>query len=286
MSVDLLQEKIRKLKNPSMVSFALDVSQVPPQLILEEQAPVEAWTSYALGLLDALRGLVPAVRFCMGSFALHGKAGMDALERCVERAGELGFYVAVDGPELTSAPMAKLAAEALTNAQGWHAMVIGVYPGSDVVKPFVNVCKSGKAVFCVARTGNKSAPELQDLLTGSRLVHTAAADMVNRYGETILGRYGYSQLGVLLGAAGGSGIKSLRPKYPTQFFLIDGYDWTGANAKNCSYGFDKLGHGAVACAAESVTAAWKEAPEGEPYAAAVAAAERMKRALTRYVTVL
>ena len=55
--------------------------------------------------------------------------------------------------------------------------------GSDVLKPYMAAIKSvNKDIFVVLRTANKSASELQDLLAGSRLVHMAAADHVNRYG--------------------------------------------------------------------------------------------------------
>jgi len=72
------------------------------------------------------------------------------------------------------------------------------------------------------------------------------------------------------------------------FLLLDGYDYANSNAKNCANAFDKLGHGAVVCAGESVTGAWK-AGDGEGWQFAeysVAAADKMKKNLTRYVTVL
>ena len=71
------------------------------------------------------------------------------------------------------------------------------------------------------------------------------------------------------------------------FLLLDGYDYPNANAKNCSFAFDKLGHGAAACAGVSVTAAWMEEDSENTYVTlAVEAAERMKKNLTRYVTIL
>ncbi|MEE1329401.1 MAG: hypothetical protein UHS47_12765, partial [Oscillospiraceae bacterium] len=77
-------------------------------------------------------------------------------------------------------------------------------------------------------------------------------------------------------------------KYPKLFFLMDGYDYPNANAKNCSFGFDKFGHGAAACAGTSICNAWKEAEsDGSDYLThAQSAAERMKKNLTRYVSVL
>jgi orotidine-5'-phosphate decarboxylase len=116
----------------------------------------------------------------------------------------------------------------------------------------------------------------------------AAADNVNRYGSETVGKFGYSRVGILVSATTGDSVKMLRARYPKLFMIVDGLDYSGANAKNCSHAFDKMGHGAIACAGSSIWGAWKaDETEGlEATERAVAAAERMKKNLTRYVTVL
>ena len=103
-----------------------------------------------------------------------------------------------------------------------------------------------------------------------------------------MGKLGYSRIGALTAASSAESLRSLRGKYPRVFFLVDGYDSPSANAKNCSYAFDRLGHGAVVCAGETITCAWKQAQSdgGDFLEQAVGAAERMKKNLTRYVTIL
>ena len=140
----------------------------------------------------------------------------------------------------------------------------------------------------MVRTGNKSAPELQDLLTGSRLVHMAAADHVNRYGADTVGKFGYTQVGVMAGAASAQSLQTLRQKYPNLFILVDGLDYPNANAKNCSNAFDRFGHGAAICVGSSVTCAWK-AEEGQKedfLLHAIASLERQKKNFGRYITIL
>ena len=171
----------------------------------------------------------------------------------------------------------------------FDGLAVSVYAGSDVLKPFVNAIKStDKDLFVVLRTANKSAAELQDLLTGSRLVHMAAADVVYRYCEPLVGRSGYSQIAAIGPASVADVLKKLRARYKSMFLLLDGYDYPNANAKNCSFAFDKLGHGAIACAGSSITAAWDtETYDSTEYVQyAVQAAERMKKNILRYITVL
>ena len=288
MSVDILQEKIRKSKNPSILELALPVSDLPPQF--EQNG--EGYAAYCDGLLAALKGTVPGVRLSFSAFALLGHDGLYQLSRTLKRAAELGYYTLLDAPEILSPNMAKLVAEGILGDGSIYpcdGLVISGYLGSDVIKPFLTYCKKAqKELFVVVRTANKSAPELQDLLAGSRLVHVAAADHVNRYGADTAGKFGYTRVGIVAAASAAESLRSLRSKYPRLFLLLDGFDYPNANAKNCSFAFDKYGHGAAACGGTAITCAWKEGESdgSDHLEKAKAAAERMKKNLTRYVTVL
>ena len=58
MSIDALQEKIRKSKNPSMIDLALAVSELPP-FLTADQTPASAYGSFCRELLSKLKGTVP-----------------------------------------------------------------------------------------------------------------------------------------------------------------------------------------------------------------------------------
>lgn len=288
MSVDALQEKIRKMKNPSMLELAMPLEDLPPSFSRD----AVGYGVYCRELLGELKGLIPAVRISFAAFALLGGEGMTELADTLKTANQLGYYVAMDAPEILSPMMAKLTAETLLGEESGFpcdGLIISGYPGSDVIKAFLPYCKKGKKdIFVVVRTANKSASELQDLLSGNRLVHAAAADHVNRYGADTAGKFGYTQVGILAAASAADSLRSLRSKYNRLFMLVDGYDYPNANAKNCSHAFDKFGHGAVVSGGSAITGAWKQAEsDGSAYLEqARAAAERMKKNLTRYVTIL
>lgn len=292
MAIDKLQEKIRKMKNPSMVDFSVQIEQIPPHLLSKEHNEILAYDRFCRELLDGLKGLVPAVRFSMSFFSLLGPDGLFLMSRMTEYAKKLAYYVLVDAPECFSKESAEAAVKSFFSEKcPWQfdGLTVSAYAGTDVLKPYVQAAKSyNKDVFVVLRTANKSAAELQDLLTGSRLVHMAAADIAYRLGEPLVGRSGYSQIAGIGPASVADVLKKLRARYKSLFLLIDGYDYSNANAKNCSYAFDKLGHGGIACAGSGITAAWNaEETDGTDYVAcAVQAAERMKKNLTRYVTIL
>lgn len=292
MSMDILQEKIRKLKNPSVLELGFSTTAIPVHVREACASRVEALGVYSRMLLEGLKGQIPAVRIGFSGFALHGAEGIEQLQLTLNTAGDLGYYVLMDAPEIFSPAAAEACCDMLLgegSAFRCDGVVISGYLGSDILKKFLPYCKKAKkSVFVVVRTGNKSAAELQDLLSGSRLVHAAAADHVNRCGSGTAGKAGYLQMGIMVAANAADSLKSLRSKYPALFLLVDGYDYPNANAKNCSYAFDKFGHGAVVCAGNSISGAWlQEETDGtDCLEQAVNAAVRMKKNLTRYVTVL
>ena len=291
MSIDLLQDKIRKRKNPSVIDFSIQWSCLPPHLTEQEGSRLKAYGRFCRELMDTLKETVPAVRFSFDAFALLGGEGIGLLQQLLKEAGEMGYYVILDGPQILSPWAADRAAKALLASEEYvcDGLLINPYIGSDSMKPFLPLCKDQeKDLFVVVRSPNKSALELQDLLTGSRHVYGAAAEIVNRFGEQILGKCGYSRICAAASAGSPDSLRNLRMKHNRMFLLVDGLDYPSGNAKNCSYAFDRFGHGAVVCAGPSVTAAWMEAEsDGRNYAElALQAAERMKKNLTRYVTVL
>jgi len=284
MSIDKLQNKIRKLKNPSMILFSLDVSKVPEEKRTGND--IADFLQYAKALLSALQSVVPAARFDLNTFAVAGAAGMSALTELLETAKVLDYYVLLDAPAIHTPVAAQLAAEQLPQNWQYDALLANCYIGSEGVKPFVQrIAKNEQDLFFALRTANKSASEIQDLLNGTRLVHTVVADMAKRLGEDITARCGYSRIAGVGPATSADTLQQLRRKYPTMFLLIDGYDYSGANAKNCSMAFDKFGHGAVACAGDSIVGAWQE-ESGDPIDLAVLAAEKMKKNLNRYLNIL
>ena len=287
MSIDKLQKAIRNLKNPLMVAFSADFAEIPPQYRIESD--ISNYVSYAKDLLLSLKDTIPAARFDFGSFAVCGAKGMTALSELLQFADSQRYYVLLEAPEMFSPRQAELVAKGLFEQWCFDGLLLSCYMGTDGLKPFANCIKENdKDLFVALRTGNKYASELQDLLTGSRLVHTAAADIVKRLGEDLMERFGYSRVAGVGPATSAGALQNLRSKYPNLFLLIDGLDYSGANAKNCAQAFDKLGHGAIACVSSYVTGAWQDSDgAGEnPITLAARAAERLKKNLNRYVTIL
>lgn len=283
MAIDSLQDKIRKLKNPTVIDFTMKREHIPANIAEEEADFCSAYLRYCRELMSALKELVPAVRFSFTAFAMMD-GGVAGLKQLMNEAKELGYYVIMDAPEVLTPWNADIIAAHLGEFS-CDAIVVSPYIGTDAMKSLVPACtEADKDLFAVVRSANKTASELQDLLTGSRHVYDASAELVNRYCAKF-GKYGYAAVGAVVSAGAPDSLRNFRAKYNRMFLLVDGLDYPSGNAKNCSFAFDRFGYGAAVCAGASITGAWKEA-EGDYVTAAVQAAERVKKNLTRYFTIL
>lgn len=291
MSIDRLQNKIRKMKCPIVLDFQLDESLVPQDFMADEKSFLKAYVRYAITFMDGLRDTIPAVRFHFSEYAVMGTEGITSLVSLLDYAKKQGYYVLLNAPEALSAQQASNNANAfLSEDSQWQfdGLILSQFIGTDAIKPYVSLQKpANKGLFAIVRTGNKSGPEMQDLITGGRLVHMAQTDLVHRIAEPNIGRSGFCTLGVMAAATNATSLQNLRGKFKYLFILVDAFDASNANAKNCAMAFDNLGHGAAVCVGSTITGAWKDAEAGEsPIEAACQAVEKVKRNLSRYITVL
>lgn len=292
MSMERLQEKIRKTKNPTILDFDMIPSQIPPHLMEEEGKFIKAHMRLCMELMDGLRGMIPAVKFGFGGFALEGTEGLTVLSKLLDYAHHAGYYVILEAPEALTAQRAQANADFIfSQDHDWvcDGVLISAYIGSDAIKPYAAKLEEwNRTLFVTARTANRSAMELQDLLTGGRHVFEAISDIVNRYKNTQATKSGYDRVALVGPASSAAILQKLREKYKNLFIMVDGYDYPNANAKNCAAAADKLGHGVIVCGGTSITSAWQiEGNDGKEFVSdAKDAAERMKKNLLRYFTVL
>ena len=306
MGVDVLQAKIRKMKNPTMVCLSPSPADIPAPLLraAKEQygdtlrAAAESCKQFSFAILDALADLVPAVSIVSGAFSALGADGVAAMQEVLRHAAECGYYVLLDLMRADLGSTAQSMADACFGSiqvgesaftpYPCDGILTNAYLGSDSLKPFLQYCKDGKNVFFIARSSNKSAREVQDLLSGDRVVYQVMADLAMRWSTDLIGRNGYSEVGLSVGGTNASVLRQLRAKYDRLFFLVPGFGAQGATAKDVQYAFDKFGYGAVVLAGRSIVCAWQkvEGSEADFTGAARAAAVKMKSQLASYITVL
>lgn len=290
--MDRLQTKIRKLKNPIILDMTVPKEQLPPHLLAQEGNYLRAYGRFCLELMEGLRREVAGVRFSYSLFSLLGTEGLSWLSKLCSKADSMGYYVLLDIPDVKTAAQAAMFADFVLDEQfPWcfDGLVVSAYLGSDGFSGYLPLLNHrDKELFVLLRTPNRSAAQLQDLMTGGRLVHTAMADELVRAGKGLVGKCGYSKVGGVAAAVSAGSLQQLRSKYKSLFLLVDGYEIPVGNTKNCALAFDELGHGAAICVGSYILNAWNaEAfPGTEFIVCAREAVARLKNNIARYITIL
>ena len=287
-AMDLLIDKIKEKNNPTVMGLDPRYDMLPECIKLKYGKDVksvcEGILEYNKALIDATFDIIPAVKHQIAFYEMFGIEGMKCFKETCKYAKEKGLIVIADikrgdiGTTAAGYSNAYLGKTLVGNVEesfydiDW--VTVNPYLGIDGVKPFIEDCKKyNKGIFVLVKTSNKSSGELQDLkLEDGKKVYEKVAELVNSWGEELIGEYGYSQVASVVGATYPVQIKELREIMPHSYFLIPGYGAQGGKADDIALGF-KDGIGGIVNASRSLMCAyksdrWKDKYKDEEYAKA------------------
>ncbi|KFJ01143.1 orotidine-5'-phosphate decarboxylase [Bifidobacterium stellenboschense] len=285
--MDRLIDAIEATQNPSVVGLDPTEALVPPQVVagLAEEVrdsvedPAEApavqlasaFYEFNRTIIDAVAGIVPAVKPQIAMYEALGPAGVDVYTMTCDYAASRGLYVLADAKRGDIGSTAAAYAHMLTGVDGFDpwkvdAVTVNPYLGTDGITPFVDAAKeSDKDLFVLVRTSNPSSSELQmlDLADGSK-VYERVADLVEGWGADSIGAHGYSRVGAVVGATHPEEGKALRTRMPHTFFLVPGYGAQGGTAADVRGMFDADGSGAIVNSSRGIIGAWRKDGRYDP----------------------
>ncbi len=305
MSFDRLIEGIIRTQNPTVVGLDPKLSYIPEEIKADCFAKYgknldgasAALLEFNKGLIDALCDIVPAVKPQCAYYEMYGWQGVRALYETIAYAHEKGMFVITDGKRndigttmqaYAAAHLGEVEIEGQTVIPfGGDALTVNGYLGSDGILPLVDVCEQqDKGIFVLVKTSNMSSGELQNLtVSGGDTVYFTLGKHCEMWGESTMGKYGYSGVGAVVGATYPEQLQELRDALPTTFFLVPGYGAQGGGADDVKQGFDEKGLGAVVNSSRGIICAWqKNGFAGKDYAkAAREEAIRMREELTEKI---
>lgn len=286
--IDKLIKKIIKLQNPSCVGLDTDFEYLPGEMkegVATLSKAAERIFEFNKNIIDAVCDIVPAVKVQIAYYEMYGCGGLKTFFKTLAYARKKGLIVIADCKRNDIGSTAACYSKAYLGkteigeksfaAFPADMLTVNGYLGSDGVKPFLeNVKSNGKSIFILVKTSNPSSGELQNLkLENGQFVYEKMGALVEEWGKDSVGRYGYSEVGAVVGATHPEEAARLRKQMPHTFFLIPGYGAQGGSAEMLKVCFGKRGLGGVVNSSRGILCAYKK-PEyaGMTYSEAARAA--------------
>ena len=223
-----------------------------------DDAAAAAIEAFSCGVVDAVAGIVPAVKVQAACFERHGPAGVAALARVLAHAGRAGdLEVILDFKRGDIGISADHYAASARGAFRAAWTTVSPYLGSDSLLPFL---AGGHGAFALVRTSNPSGDAVQSQrLADGRTVAEMVADLVAGTGAAHVGAAGFSALGAVVGATKREDAAALRARMPGQLFLVPGFGAQGGGVDDVLPCFRSDGRGALVTASRSVIYAFDPA---------------------------
>ena len=276
MITDRLIAKIIEMQNPTCVGLDTLFDYLPDEMksgakTFEDAA--ERVFEFNKKIIDTVKDVVPSVKVQIAYYEMYGVAGMKAYEETLKYAAEKDLVVIADAKRndigSTASCYAKtFLGETEVNGNKFKPfpsdyVTVNGYLGTDGIAPFVEQCeKNDKGIFVLVKTSNPSSGELQNLvLENGKPVYEYMGGLVEKWGESTIGKYGYSAVGAVVGATHPTEAKRLREVLPHTFFLIPGYGAQGGNAEMLKSCFAENGLGGVVNNSRGILCAYIFAPQ-------------------------
>ncbi len=306
-AIDNLIRKIKETNNPTVMGLDPRYEMIPECVRNKYDQTLEgackAILEYNKALIDATYDVIPAVKPQVAFYEMFGIDGIKVFNETCKYAKEKGMVVIADAKRGDIGSTAQGYSNAFLGKTpigeneieifNVDFLTVNPYMGTDCVKPFVDDCKKyNKGLFVLVKTSNKSSGDVQDLvLQNGKTIYETIAELVNVWGEDLVGENGYSSIGAVVGATYPKQLEELRNIMPKTYFLIPGYGAQGGKAEDIALGFDSNGLGGIVNASRSLMCAyksdlWKDKFAEEDYANATRAeALRMRDELNSVIKI-
>lgn len=276
MIIDALIEKIKQTNNPTVVGLDPRLDYIPnhiKQKAYDEfgktpSGAMQAFWQFNKAIIDEVYDIIPAVKPQVAMYEQYGAEGIACYIKTIAYAKEMGLIVIGD---IKRSDIASTA-EAYSDGHIGKAKIeensfeiyredfitLNPYLGWDSIEPYIQNCKDfQRGLFVLVKTSNPNSGQLQDLDIGGMHLYEKVGELTEQWGTDLMGKYGYSSVGAVVGATHPKQAQNLRQKMPHTFFLVPGYGAQGGTAEDLSVCFDKDGIGAIINSSRGIIAAYK-----------------------------
>lgn len=274
---DRLAAAVERKRSQLCVGLDPRVELLPVEL--RGEGPAGAVARFCRGIVDAVAPHAVAVKPQLAFFEALGAEGMRALEEVCAYARAAELLVIVDGKrgDIGSTARGYAAAYLEGDAPLGDALTVNPYLGRDSLDPLLAACRrSGAGLFCLVKTSNAGGADVQDLaLSDGRTVWMQVAQLVDDWGEDLVGSNGLSSVGAVVGATFPREVGEARRLMPRAVLLLPGVGEQGGTPADVARAFTSGPASALVSASRSVIYAYRNGG-GDWRASAGAEAARLR----------
>ena len=272
MIIDKLIDAIKRTDNPSVVGLDTCLDYLPQDMLAKVESlddAAEQIFEFNKNIIDNIFDIVPAVKVQVAYYEMYGYQGMKAFKQAVDYAKSKGMIVIADVKRNDIGSTAGCYSKAYLSgvevagkkiiAFDSDYITVNGYLGSDGILPFVKDCKENdKGLFILVKTSNPTSGELQDKkFENGNTLYEEMGDLVEKWGSELIGKYGYSSIGAVVGATHREQAEIIRKRNPHTFFLIPGYGAQGGKAEDLAVCFVN-GIGGIVNSSRGILCAYKK----------------------------
>ncbi len=256
--IDKLYERVEER---GVVCLGLDTAvEYLPSHVLEGRTLSEALFHFNKEIIDATLDVVACFKVQIAYYEALGIEGLIAYKNTLQYLREKDAIIIADIKRGDIAATASQYAKAhFTGDFEADFITLSPYMGMDSIEPYLPYMKEGiKGVFVLVRTSNPGAEDFENLdIVGGKKLYNAVGDRLTEMGQEVKGKYGYTQIGGVIGCTHVEEGKEIRSRYNDMFFLIPGYGAQGGKAEDVAL-YLKNGNGGVVNSSRGILLAYKK----------------------------
>ena len=238
---DKITLKTRKIGSP--LCLGLDPhSNLIPKLFKRDshELSIRNIEDFLFEIISIAKNKIVALKPQVAFFEQWGPDGMSLLVKISKLARENNIPIIMDAKRGDIGSTSEAYAKAWLGQKSYfkaNAITLNPWMGVETLLPFIELAnKSNGGVFILLKTSNPGSRDLQDLKVDGKKVFLHLTEKLSHIIESNLGKSGFSNVGIVVGATKPKEAILIRKALPKALFLIPGYGAQGAKASDALKG--------------------------------------------------
>ncbi|MGL4107104.1 orotidine-5'-phosphate decarboxylase [Clostridium sp. LP20] len=279
--MNIMDKLYKRVEERGVVCVGIDTAlEYIPNCIRDGRSLEDSIVDFNKAIIDETYDIAACFKVQIAYYEALGLTGIRAYRRTLEYLREKDAIIIAD------IKRGDIAATASQYAKGHFEgdfeadfVTLSPYMGMDSIEPYMPYVATGKkGIFCLVRTSNPGAADIECLdTTSGDKVFNVVGDRLMEIGKDHIADCGYHPLGGVIGCTHTEEGKEIRKRFNNMFFLIPGYGAQGGTAKDVAMYLNN-GNGGVVNSSRGILLAYKKSnrPEDEFAVAAREEAIRMR----------